>query len=142
MRAELYRGAKLVETQAFCYIEREKNPQKTKKKATEVRMDQLDQFIKEIIDTKQLPGITEEAKAGLLEEMRERLLDMLNRALVEALPEDKLAGFSALLDEDASDEQVQNYIVENGVDVQKVTAQTMLAFRTLYLQPAGERTEE
>ena len=105
-------------------------------------MDQLDQFIKEIIDTKQLPGITDEAKAGLLEDMRERLLDMLNHALVEALPEEKLAEFSTLLDGGVSDDAVQQFIAESGVDVEKITAQTMLAFRNLYLQTASERAEE
>lgn len=105
-------------------------------------MDQLDLFIKDIIDAKQLPGITEEAKAGLLEEMRERLLDMLNRALVEALPEEKIVSFSTFLEQGVSDEQVQDFITQSGVDVEKVTAQTMLAFRNLYLQPSSERTEE
>lgn len=105
-------------------------------------MDQLDQFIKEIIDAKHLPGITEDAKVGLLEEMRERLLDMLNRALIEALPDEKLAEFSTFLESGASDDAVQQFITDSGIDVEKITAQTMLAFRGLYLQAAGERTEE
>ncbi len=105
-------------------------------------MDQLDIFIKEIIDTKQLPGITEEAKEGLREEMRERLLDQINRALVEALPEQKAAELSALLDTDPSDEQVQAFITESGVAIEKVTAQTMLNFRNRYLQGSSERAAE
>ena len=103
-------------------------------------MDQLDTFIRDIIEAKQLPGITEEAKKGLLEEMREGLLDQINRALIEALPEDKVAAFSALLDNEAtSEEEVQAFIANSGVDVEKVTAKTMLAFRNLYLQSSTER---
>lgn len=106
-------------------------------------MDQLDAFIKEIIDTKQLPGITDEAKVGLIEEMRERLLDMINRALVEALPEEKVEAFSTLLDNDeVSESQIQQFIADSGVDVEKVTAKTLLAFRSLYLQSSAGRTEE
>jgi hypothetical protein len=103
-------------------------------------VEQLDTFIKDIIDAKQLPGITDEAKSGLVEEMRDRLIELINRAMVEALPEDKVAGFSALLDvETTTSDDVQNYIVASGVDVKKVTAKTMLDFRDLYLQPASQR---
>lgn len=103
-------------------------------------MDQLDTFIREIIEAKQLPGITDEAKNGLLEEMREGLLDQINRALVEAIPEDKVAGFMALLDNESTpDEEVQTYIASSGVNIEKVTAKTMLAFRNLYLQTSSER---
>lgn len=103
-------------------------------------MDQLDTFIRDIIEAKELPGITEEAKAGLLEEMREGLLDQINRALIEALPEDKVAEFSTLLENDSvSDDQVQAFIANSGVNVEQVTAKTMLAFRNLYLQSASER---
>ncbi|HBO64675.1 TPA: hypothetical protein DD425_01810 [Candidatus Saccharibacteria bacterium] len=103
-------------------------------------MDQLDQFIKDIIDAKKLPGITDEAKAGLLEEMRDGLLDKINRALIEALPEEKVNEFNQLLDTpDVSDEQVQLFIEQSGVDTQKVTAQAMLEFRNLYLQGSAER---
>ena len=104
-------------------------------------MDQLDQFIKDIIDAKNLPGITDEAKAGLLEEMRDGLLDKINRALIEALPENKIDEFNQLLDTpDVSDEQVQAFIDQSGVDTQKVTAQTMIQFRSLYLQNSTERS--
>lgn len=103
-------------------------------------MDELDTFIRDIIDTKNLPGLTEEAKGGLLEEMRERLLDQINRALIEAIPEEKIGEFNNLIDnESAPDEEVQGFIASSGVDIQKVTAQTMLNFRGLYLQSANER---
>lgn len=106
-------------------------------------MDQLDTFINDIIDAKQLPGLTDEAKQGLIEEMRERLLDMINRALIDALPEDKVAAFSTLLDEETvSDEQVQSFIAQSGVDVERVTAKTMLAFRNLYLSSPNPTPQE
>lgn len=104
-------------------------------------MDQLDTFIKDIIEAKQLPGITDEAKTGLVEEMRERLLDMINRALIEALPEDRVDALSSLLDaEDISDDTLQSFVADSGIDVQAVTAKTMLAFRSMYLQGVEERS--
>lgn len=105
-------------------------------------MDQLDTFIQEIIEAKHLPGITDEAKTDIRAQMREDLLDMVNRALVEALPDDRFEAFSQLVEnETITDDQVQNFIAESGVDVQKVTAKTMLAFRDLYLQGPEERVE-
>lgn len=104
-------------------------------------MQHLDAFIKEIIDTKQLSGITDEAKAGLVEEMRERLLDQINRALIDSLPDNKVEALSQLLDGDSVDDaQVQTFVADSGVNVEEVTAKTMIAFRTLYLQGPGERT--
>lgn len=103
-------------------------------------MDQFDTFIKDIIEAKQLPGLTEEAKLGLLEEMRERLLDMIDRALIEALPDDKVAEFSALVDaEQTSDEQLQAFIAESGVNAEEVTTKVLVAFRDLYLSPPAEQ---
>ena len=101
-------------------------------------MDQLDAFIKEIIDTKQLPGITEEAKAGLAEEMRERLLDQINRALIDSLPDDKVEALSQLLDGDTVDDaQIQAFVADSGVNVEEVTAKNKIAFRELNLQCQG-----
>lgn len=106
-------------------------------------MDQLDTFIHDIIEAKQLAGITDEARQGLIEEMRDRLLDTINRSLVEALPEEKVEEFSTLLDnESVTDEEVQTFIAQSGVDVERVTAKAMLAFRDLYLQSAPDRTQE
>ena len=104
-------------------------------------MDQLDTFIHEIIESKQLPGITDEAKVGLAEEMREQLLDLINRALIEALPEEKVSELSTLLDdENVADDTLQRFVAESGVDVESITAKTMLAFRGLYLQGPEERS--
>lgn len=106
-------------------------------------MEQLDTFIKEIIETKNLPGLTEEAKAQLLEEMRRRLLDMIDRALIEALPDDKVEELSTLLDEDnIEDTSLQTFVAQSGIDVKSVTAKTMLAFRALYLETPRERSVE
>ncbi len=102
-------------------------------------MEQLDSFIQDIIEAKQLPGVTEEAKAGLVEDMRDKLLDMINRALIEAVPSGKVDELSSLLDqENVSADAIQAFIASSGVDVQSVTAKTLLAFRGLYLQPSGE----
>lgn len=100
-------------------------------------MDSLDVFINEIIEAKQLPGMTEEAKVGVREEMKDRLLDLINRALIEALPEDTVSGFMSLLDKEGlTQEEVQSYITASGVDVELVTRQVLSTFRDAYLTRA------
>lgn len=100
-------------------------------------LDELDTFINGILDDKKLPGLDEEVRAQLVRDLRVRLLDQINRAVIEALPEDKLTELDAAMDNsDATDEQVQRLIVDSGVDVKRITVETMLRFRDLYLGQA------
>ena len=102
----------------------------------------LNKFINDILSDKDLSGVTEEAKTFLVEDLKTRLLDQINRALIEALPEDKLGEFNTMLDnESVNDEQVQQYITNSGVDIKKVVAKTMLLFRDLYLQTPEQRDQ-
>lgn len=96
--------------------------------------DPFTTFIKSLIEAKAWsPGIEEDAKALLEEDLRTRLMDQIDQAVVEALPEDKVDGINELLDREASDEEIQQYVAASGVDIQRVTTQTMLRFRDLYL---------
>lgn len=99
---------------------------------------ELERFINEILDEKQLPGVTPEVRIQLVTDLKERLLDQINRALITALPEVKIVEFNTLLDDETvSDESIQQFIADSGVDVQKVTLQTMLRFSELYLGRPG-----
>ena len=103
-------------------------------------MDELDTFLNEIIDTKNLSGINDEVKSQLVSDMKERLLDQINRALVEELTDENIDRLNQVIDEDPENqERIQGFLIENGIDVQKVTARTMLAFRDYYLQGENER---
>lgn len=97
-------------------------------------MDKIDAFINDIIDAKKLNGVDEEVRNQLIEDVRERLLDQINRALIDAMPDERIDQFNKLLDkEEASDEELQQFITDSGVDVPSVTAATMLRFSELYL---------
>lgn len=103
-------------------------------------MDELDKFLDEIVEAKQLSGINDEVKAQLISDMKERLLDQINRALIEELSDENIDTLNQVIDEDPENqERIQGFLVESGVDVQKVTARTMLAFRDYYLQGENER---
>ncbi len=102
--------------------------------------DELDKFIEDILVAKNLSGMSDEVKMQLISDLKARLLDQINRALIEALPDDKLDEFNLLLDSgNVSDESLQQFIIQSGVNIQQVTAKTMLLFRDLYLQTSDQR---
>ncbi len=101
--------------------------------------DELDKFVEDIVVAKQLSGVTDEVRAQLISDLKQRLLDQINRALIDALSDEQIDEFNALLDEPSTtDEKVQQFIVDAGVDVRRVTAQTMLRFRDLYIKPSSQ----
>lgn len=102
--------------------------------------DDLDKFVADILEAKQLSGVDDLVRDQLISDLKSSLLDQINRALINALPEDKLDELNAKLEDDSvTDETIQQFIMDSGVDVQRVTVETMLAFRSLYLQTPEER---
>ena len=96
--------------------------------------DPFKTFIKDMINSKTWStGVDADAKLLLEEDLHSRLMDQIDQAVVEALPEDKVDELNALLDREALDDEVQQYIASSGVDVQRVTTETMLRFRDLYI---------
>lgn len=102
----------------------------------------IKKFVEDIVDeaSKKVPAMSSEtARQYLIEDLVQRLLDLIDRALIEALPDDKLNAFNALLDrEDSTPDEVQRFVADAGVDVTKVTSLTMLQFRDQYLRGLGE----
>lgn len=95
--------------------------------------DALSKFINDIIDAKNFKALDSDVRQQLEQDMKNRLLDQIDRAVLGALPENKIDGFNELLDRDASKQEVQQYIANSGVDTKKITLETMLRFRSLYL---------
>lgn len=103
--------------------------------------DELDSFVAGILNEKKLPGITdEEVRQQLIADLKQNLLDQINRALINAMPDDKVTEFNTLLDDpNVTEEAIQSFVMSSGIDVERITTQTMLLFRSLYLETAEER---
>lgn len=95
--------------------------------------DALSKFINDIIDAKNFKTLDSDVRRQLEQDLKNRLLDQIDRAVLGALPENKIDGFNDLLDRNASQQEVQQYIANSGVDTKKITLETMLRFRSLYL---------
>ena len=98
-----------------------------------MNQDALSKFISDIIDAKGYKTLDSDVRRQLEQDLKNRLLDQIDRAVLEALPENKIDGFNNLLDRGASQQEVQQYIATSGVDTKKITLETMLRFRSLYL---------
>ena len=95
--------------------------------------DALSKFINDIIDAKNFKTLDSDVRQQLEQDLKNRLLDQIDRAVLGALPENKIDGFNDLLDRNASQQEIQQYIANSGVDTKKITLETMLRFRSLYL---------
>lgn len=96
--------------------------------------DPFEQFVSELLDSKAWGDrVDQDGRKQLEEDLKGRLLDQIDRAVIDALPEDQVDGLNELLDREAPDEEVHEYIANSGVDVQGITMQVMLRFRELYL---------
>jgi len=100
--------------------------------------DEFDKFIADILDQKDLPGVTPEVRTQLQADLKQRLIDQINAALIDALTDEQAAEFNTLLDDpNFDDTAAQQFMAKSGVDLQKVAASTMLRFRDLYLRPTS-----
>lgn len=104
--------------------------------------EELDRFVRDMLADKDLPGLSDdEIREQVITDLKEQLLDQIDRAIVEAIPDDKIDDFNSLLDnEDTSDDSLREYIAQSGVDVDRVTIDTMTRFRDLYLTSPEQRT--
>jgi hypothetical protein len=100
--------------------------------------DSIDQLIDQIIAEKNYRNLDSEVKAGLHKELKSRLLDQIDQAIVAAMPDNKIDELNDLLDRNptASELDVKEILNSSGVDAQAIAIQTMLRFRDLYLGAA------
>ena len=96
-------------------------------------MENVDTFIDQLIDEKGL-GVEGEVRDQIKTDMTERLLDQIEQAAINALPENEAIELANKLDdENFTDDQIAEYIRNSSVDMEKVALETMLQFRLLYL---------
>lgn len=100
-----------------------------------MEQQELDGFVNSLIERKNLKGLTAEGRERVARELKELLTEQINRAILEALPEDKLDLIDEITSrENYSPEEIQKVIAESGVNVAKITTETLLYFESLYLK--------
>jgi len=81
-----------------------------------------------------MPELDEPTYKQLVDDLRERLADFINRRIIGAMDSSSVELFIQLLDQQPVDEmKVQSFINIHVPDKERVTMDAMLEFRTLYL---------
>lgn len=92
----------------------------------------LDEFINEIIKEKNVTDLSPEVVEQLRSDLRDRLEDRINAAILDKVPEEKLEEFENLLD--GQDQgKLQEFISAIIPDLDVVVSLELLSFRKLYL---------
>lgn len=97
-------------------------------------MQNVDEFIENLLSEKGIVNLEPDVKAELKKEMTDRLVDQINKAAIMQLSEDKAANLAKLIEEpDFNNEKMAEFMQNSGVNLTEVTLDTMLKFRNFYL---------
>lgn len=101
-------------------------------------MQSVDEFIEQLLIDKGITDVEPDIREELKSEMKERLMDQINRAAIMQLSEDKAAELASKVDDpNFTNEQMTEFMQNSGVNLTEVALETMLQFRNFYLG-AGE----
>ena len=96
--------------------------------------DELDGFVDSLIEKKNLKGLTPEGRETVARELKELVVEEINRAIIDALPDDKLDELDRITSqENFNPEDVQKLIADSGINTAKITTETLLYFESFYL---------
>ena len=99
-----------------------------------MEMQSVDEFIETILNDKGITDIEPDVRNELKEDMKQRLIDQINKAAVMQLSEEKAAELANLVDDpNFTDEQMTEFMQKSGVNLPEVALDTMLKFRGFYL---------
>ncbi|MCR5572955.1 MAG: hypothetical protein K6F57_04265 [Candidatus Saccharibacteria bacterium] len=108
-------------------------------------MEKMHEFMGNLLDQRGITDIDEDARQHLIEDMTELLMEQIDRAAIEALPEDKAIELANGLDDGSiKQEDVPKFMTDAGLNLEEISMITMLRFRDLYLGTAipQQETEE
>ncbi len=93
----------------------------------------LETFVDGLLKEKAFQNLEPEVEAQLKTDLLNRLDDVINQALLDALTDDKLSVFESLVDKDASKEDIQKFLSDNIENMETVVTGALLKFRELYI---------
>ena len=103
--------------------------------------EQLLPFIDTVLKEKSLAGMRPEVFQQLRRDLATELKSQIDRSVIDELSESQVDDFSALMDsEETTEEVLQKFIQDSGVDTAAVVARTMARFREFYLGTAARES--
>ena len=100
----------------------------------------MDFFCRGLLKQKNLGEMDDETTKDMVADLKERLADFINRAVLEQLPKDKLDEINnAAENGEISKDQINKMIQESTVDMKGTVAAAMEKFGQIYLE--GDKAE-
>jgi hypothetical protein len=97
-------------------------------------MDNINQYIEQMLTDKGVTDIEEPVRKQLVNDLSQRLVDFINKRLIDSMPDEDVKTLSSLLDENPQDTQkIQSLIDSKVPEKETVAASAMVEFRTMYL---------
>jgi hypothetical protein len=95
----------------------------------------IDQYINMLLDARGLKDVNPETRNELVAELRVKLNEYINMAILGSIPEDKLDRIENALGVSAVEGQkaLGDTIAELGINVEEITTKALSEFRNLYL---------
>lgn len=94
----------------------------------------IDAFLEGLLIEKDLGEMDDDVKKEMLADLKERLYEFINRAILESLPEEKLAEINNMADNNTINSEILTQKVEeSGIDTAKIAIEAMEKFREVYL---------
>ncbi|MFT5359811.1 MAG: hypothetical protein ACI88L_000274 [Candidatus Paceibacteria bacterium] len=93
----------------------------------------LETFIDKLLKEKAFENVEPEIEAQVKEDLRGRLDDVVNRAMLDELSDSKVSEFEDLLDNGANQDELQKFLSENIGNMEAVLTAALLKFRSLYI---------
>ncbi len=95
---------------------------------------ELTVFLERMLDDGGMKDVEPGIRQQMLADLRARLQNKIFAALVMRLPENDLPALDALVERNAPQDQVQQFLRERIANLDEVVAEAMLEFRKLYVK--------
>lgn len=97
-------------------------------------MQNVDDYIEGLLQEKGITDIDPETKEGLKSEMKEQLMEQIDKAVVYKLSDEQATKLANMMDdENFSRDQLDEFIQKSGVNIDEVASEIMSKFRNFYL---------
>lgn len=103
----------------------------------------LDMYVEQLIAEKDLGDLDDEVKAEIHNDLKERVLFQVNRAVIAALPDAELDELNKSIDDGSiNEDKMAELVKRSGINTDDIVQRTMVEFREVYLNGAIEDAAE
>ncbi len=96
-------------------------------------LDSLDSYIDKLIDEKKFEDLSPELRQQMHDDLKARVYDTINAKVIRELKDEDLPAFEALIDANATPEELQAYTQEKLPDSVSFLTNVLMDFRIMYL---------